>query len=164
MAAMDVKELMYLCWTEESSTVFRAKFDADLWKLVTDEIKDVYLCQTPKRPTRLSERSKLISEKIEVYRKTMVTFLCEIPSVKATSREISQTHVNSPYVFPVVTKGSVDQSTENIELTLCNVNRVIDETYEICRRKATEVLVWLLSDTNRCWNIEIPPLYPLHML
>ncbi|CAC5404088.1 unnamed protein product [Mytilus coruscus] len=160
MAAMDVKELMYLCWTEESSTVFRAKFDADLWKLVTDEIKDVYLCQTPKRPTRLSERSKLISEKIEVYRKTMVTFLCEIPSVKATSREISQTHVNCPYVFPV-TKGSVDQSTENIELTLCNVNRVIDETYEICRRKATEVLVWLLSDTNRCWNIEIPHFLPV---
>ncbi|CAC5400820.1 unnamed protein product [Mytilus coruscus] len=83
----------------------RAKFDADLWKLVTDEIKDVYLCQTPKRPTRLSERSKLISEKIEVYRKTMVTFLCEIPSVKATSREISQTDVNSPYVFPSCYEG-----------------------------------------------------------
>lgn len=140
---------------------FRAQFDADLWEIITCETKDVYLRDTPKRPTRLSEGSKVIAEKIEIYRKEKVEFLCEIPSLKATSNEISQTHERSPYIFPVTKEPDTNHVKENTELTFSNVIRILEETYEICRKKATEVLVWLLSDTDRCWNIEVPHSLPV---
>ena len=91
----------------------------------------------------------------------MVTFLCEVPSVRATNKEISQTHDQTPYVFPVVTMGSTVNTVDEIESTFQNVVRVLEETYEICRKKATEVVVWLLSDTDRSWNIEVPHSLPV---
>lgn len=76
-----------------------------------------------------------MAEKIEIYRKEKVEFLCEIPSLKATSYEISQTHERSPFIFPVTKEPDTNHVKENTELTFSNVIRILEETYEICRKK-----------------------------
>lgn len=44
---------------------------------------------------------------------------------------------------------------------LSSVSVALKEAYELNRKEATEVLVWLLSDTDRKWNAEIPHSVPV---
>lgn len=41
MVAFKTKDLLYVCWPDESTTVLRAKFDTDLWQMMETEIKEI---------------------------------------------------------------------------------------------------------------------------
>ena len=43
MAALDVNVLLYVCWTEESSTVIEVKMDDDLWNTIREESVSIYM-------------------------------------------------------------------------------------------------------------------------
>ena len=45
--------------------------------------------------------------------------------------------------------------------TLFHSKQVITESQQLCRKKAVEVLVWLLSDADRMWQAEIPHALPV---
>ena len=49
----------------------------------------------------------------------------------------------------------------DIDVLTTEIKSAINESYQICRQKATELLVWLLSDTDRCFNPEIPHSLPV---
>ncbi|CAC5388828.1 unnamed protein product [Mytilus coruscus] len=95
------------------------------------------------------------------YRKTCVEFLCEIPSIKCTSNGISQTTTETPYVFPLHVHRENEETESNIEIVLTESVYDIKESSQICRRKAREVLVWLLSDSDRQWHPEMPNSVPI---
>ncbi|CAC5372912.1 ARPC1A_B [Mytilus coruscus] len=92
MASTGTKELVYLSWSAESSTVFQVSFDEELWKMIIDEALSVYSTESPKRPTRISEAAKNIKRKLYSFKQEHTELLCEVKSAKATSLNISQSH------------------------------------------------------------------------
>lgn len=159
MACLQVDKLLYLSWSEESSTVFEAKFDKDLWDMIINESVALYESENPKRPTRLSPGSKDIKSKLSDYRNNSTKFLCEVSSVKGTSVALSQTQPLSPYIFPVQKLNIL--SEVDMPAVLTDTISALKESYQLCRKKASEVLVWLLNDTDRIWHPEIPNSLPI---
>ena len=116
----------------------------------------------PRRPTKVSPNAKDIEAKLYAYRQEHTTFLGELPSLKGTCFQISQTFSESPYIFPIPNPRVSDVNVDNlIDQAFVGARLTLKESYELCRKKATEVLVWLLSDTDRCWNPEIPHALPV---
>lgn len=159
MAAMRTEELIYLSWTEESSTAFRVTFDEELWNLITEEAVYLYSGNSPKRPTRKTDRSKIIKSRLTTFKEENTELLCEVKSIKATASNLSKTHEQTPFVFPIP---EIKETSElDINEIIAETKSVFKEAYDVCRKKATEVLVWLASDSDRVWNPEIPHALPV---
>ena len=75
--------------------------------------------------------------------------------MKGTNSNTAQTTNNSPYLFPITTLRNTDNSSE-LDLIMNTASSTIREVHEICRKKETEILVWVLSDTDRNWDPEVP--------
>ncbi|CAG2256016.1 unnamed protein product [Mytilus edulis] len=162
MASMNVEELIYLCWTDESSTVFRVHFDTDTWKLITEEAQNVYLKETPKCPTRLSAESKVIKERLHIFRENNCEFICEVASCKGERIGCSYLVDGSPYVYPTCnTEERNNLTVDEMDSIFSSINTCINEAYQICRKKATEVIVWILADTDRIFNPDVPYAIPI---
>ncbi|XP_071133796.1 uncharacterized protein [Mytilus edulis] len=162
MASMNVEELIYLCWTDESSTVFRVHFDTDTWKLITEEAQNVYLKETPKCPTRLSAESKVIKERLHIFRENNCEFICEVASCKGERIGCSYLVDGSPYVYPICnTEERNNLTVDEMDSIFSSINTCINEAYQICRKKATEVIVWILADTDRIFNPDVPYAIPI---
>ncbi|VDI84262.1 Hypothetical predicted protein [Mytilus galloprovincialis] len=94
------------------------------------------------------------------YNDNFTEFLCEVPSLKGTCTEIAQTIPESPYLFPIHIE-TISIPLNNMDILFTEIISSLREAFEICRKKASEVLVWLLSDTDRNWNEEIPHSLPI---
>ncbi|XP_062569232.1 uncharacterized protein LOC134231307 [Saccostrea cucullata] len=160
MASMNVSELLYVCWTEESSTVFRVTFDEDMLSRIFQQAVVLYSPDEPKRPTRLSLESKDIKEILVDYREKNCEFLCEISSMKGTKLGCSYVIDESPYIYPVCNLDTKDDS-EDFDDISNSVKSCIMDAFQVCRKKATEVLVWILADTNRIFSKGIPYSLPV---
>ena len=124
----------------------------------------MYFKENPKRPNRLSATSKAISEEIKSYRDTYTEFICEVPSVKGITAGITQIREDSPYVLPVTSlyeKASQPITQTEVEPVFTAAIACLKDAHEVCRKKATEVIVWILSDTDRCYDSQIPYSIPV---
>ena len=160
MASLETEELIYISWTEESSSVFIASFDEELWNMILEEAHTIYGKEHSKRPTRFSTKSKEIKAKFKEYKENFTRFICEVPSAKGTASALSQTTLQTPYVFSA-SFCEETSSCDDIEILATEIKGAIRESYQICRKKASEVLVWLLSDTDRLFHPEIPHSLPV---
>ena len=162
MNASRTKHLLYLCWSEKSSTVFRVENDEVLWNEMMVEAARIYGVDNPKRPTSVSEFSKGWKEHIKQWKLNKTEFIRQVPSLK--SIEINNTRnpsPQSPFYLPSPDICPKSLSPDFIRDTASCLEGLIDEAYQLSRKKATEVLVFLLSDVDRSWKPEIPHALPV---
>ena len=160
MKALGVEKLIYSSWSNESSTAFLVKFDAQLWTMIHDEVCRVYGNACVKRLSRISEESKLIRTAFETFTKRNVKFLGEFPSITARDSNITKTSATSPFVYPLTTC-QPPAKHDDMDNLVEEMQSALNETMQLSRRKATEVLVWMLSDADRFWHAEIPHALPI---
>ena len=81
--------------------------------------------------------------------------------------EVIQNEPDSPYTFATAhddfTQESTDPNTirSKLQSILNHAKECTSTLFKICRRKASEVNVWLLQDTDREWNAERPHSIPI---
>ncbi|KAK3100790.1 hypothetical protein FSP39_025403 [Pinctada imbricata] len=91
--AMKSKSQLLLCWSPESSTLFRVPFDKEIAdKILSEAVRDYY-ASTPKRQTKLSPEVKQLSKSVGDYVK-QCEFLGEFPSAKTLLMD-NQRHLKS---------------------------------------------------------------------
>ncbi|CAH1779699.1 unnamed protein product, partial [Owenia fusiformis] len=156
MASSGTDKLLYISWSEESSTCFIVHFDQNIWSDVEAECKMVYGDRKPKKPTRLSNTSKLLKEKIKSFRRTNVEFLCEVSSLTAVDNNVSVSSPTPkyPYIFNSSSREIQPYSNYSESDVLSKAEQALNTAYELSRKKSTEVLVWMLSTTDRLWDKE----------
>ena len=171
MAAMHVDECIYLSWSKHCSTVFRIKFDEMLWAEIKDEGERLYgnITETDKRKRRPKTLNapfrKKIQELMLSFMETKIEMLAELPSLyKADAHYVAPPSPvplveSTPYYsLPQPDNGESDLDMSSI---LFDSEVITTEAYELTRRKATEVVVWLMSDIDRLWHAEIPHSIPV---
>lgn len=133
-----------------------------MWTSIIQEADAVYFPDEPKRPTRLSSESKNIKENLLKYREKNCKFLCEISSVKGTRVGSFYDIEESPYIYPICSLiNPTDEVNNNIDVISNSVKSCIMDAFQVCRKKATEVLVWILADTDRIFSKGIPYALPV---
>lgn len=104
MKAYNCLELLFTCWSSESMTVFKAKFDDNLWLTYWNELIRLY-GENPTRPTRFAPIVKDLREMITQHVQNNVTLLGEFPSCSAVvinQPEYTSSSTNdNPYLKPI---------------------------------------------------------------
>lgn len=149
-------EHLYISWSKQSATVFRMKSNVNLLKKVLDEVNNLYYTEIPKRPTRIEAESRTI--KVEVKGEvSKAELLCEVPSVVAASKPATRQSTKSPYYQAVKTSSVTGTDLQITDVVQCIVKckKTVLEAYNFQKPVASEVLIYLLSDMDRTWKLEI---------
>ncbi|XP_053397710.1 uncharacterized protein LOC128556471 [Mercenaria mercenaria] len=163
MKALDVMSLIFICYTKESSTFFEVDFDEDLWLAIQDQAELLYGKEQPERPSRKSPVTSELKKKLLQFSETNVRLLSEIPSASMSSSNIDPvlSHNQSPYIdhgneSPSTPSVTGKDNLRELLTTLNESNDCVKIGYQLSRRKANEVMVWVLSNKDRHWSAEIP--------
>lgn len=156
LAGMKVKrtlKCLYISYSEESTTFMECKFDSDLWEHLWTETKKTYDYINPLKPSHLDANIGNIKASLQNYISQNVTFICELPSIKGfESDENINYRIKNPYK-----KGPVHVASEpDFQLIYsdifehCNKAKTMTEkSHELSRKKAGEILTFILSDSDR---------------
>ena len=145
-------------------SVFIVKFDDSLWQAIMDEAIQVYGSAKVTKPTRLSENSKLLKARLRDFNDSHVTFVMEVPALIAKKSEHNPTLTeiaNPPFLLPREKASASPATVPSIHQALLEAQCSVHSAYQLNRKQAVEVLVWLLSDVNRMWQPEIPHSVPI---
>ena len=146
-----------LCWSEESTTVFEIPTSDEI---VTDVLKEAQALVTSpmrRKPTKRSQKVLEISDKIGKHGQNCI-FLGEFPSINNTkSSEQRGVLENCPYKVNTAnaTPPDILISKDETYETLVKCITLIKNFMDLYNKKASEVVVFTLADSDRCWNKEI---------
>ena len=142
MASMNVNFLLFCSWSSDSMVVHLVEFDDTLWKKIESQSILTYGGNSVVIPKGRSPELKNIKERLVTFAKENVTLMCEVPSI-------------SLQADPKFTQDADVLSV--IKMTRTS----IEESHQLLRKRSSEILVWLLSDTDRLWHAEIPHSMPV---
>ena len=157
MRALNVQELYFLSYTDESTTVFKVYFDVDLWEDIYKRVINVSELTDINTLKKLPPDIQELKDKIKRFCKEKVCFIGEFPWAKATRIcDHPGTSSNSEDVGhhrqSDVTKAGTRKYNCPISQILTVIHELTDtvsEAHDISRQLASEVLVFLISDLNR---------------
>ncbi|CAG2194451.1 unnamed protein product [Mytilus edulis] len=164
MRSMGCQECIFLCWTEESTTVFKLRLNQRLIALIINESVDVFYSENDKPPSKLSSRAKEIKELCKDISNSS-TFIGEFPSVLGTlhTNELIIDQDNLPYQTFQTTTPTLkkDYCEKEMISTLVSASTVLKEAYQLNRKKASEVIPIMLSTVDRISNPETGHAQPI---
>ena len=164
MVPDEVSESMLLCWSSESSTVFSIKNDKDLWEKIQSEAEVLYATQKPIMPKKKQDATKELKDDIRQFIATNTMFVGEFKSVTAVQcshrnseerpRSVTDVHHSHQNGSPISTVNSV----LDIEAILRSSCSLITDAQGLTRSRATDVLVFMLSDLDRIKSNDDKPI------
>lgn len=156
MRAVQSKKLLFTCWAEQSITVFEVENDPMLWESCWLELTNLYGPDCTSRPKHFSEVSKTLKNSIRVFRDNNTKLCAEFPSIRVISGQTSTPeYVSGPYRIPEIhTYAEVEVLLETVLEVLSNLKQWHKETYNHLRCVASEILVFMVSDLNRIYDME----------
>ena len=165
-ALMPISEkLIYLCWTPESTTVFEISNSENVWSKIEAETKAVYYKQNPSIPTRISQTAKSIKADLSDLHSS-VQFLGEFPSKKAF--ETGDTERPRPDSRLLYHKEPMQKPRSSCVVTIKELKNIteivkpaISKSFNLRRNKASEVVIYILVDTDRLSKPDSIPLVPV---
>jgi hypothetical protein len=97
MAALQCTNMLFLSYTQESTTVFKVTFSESLWNKVWEELVALYGDNIPKRPSKLSKTVSALRNELKTFVVENTEFLVEIPSLvgRHCEHELSTQYLSS---------------------------------------------------------------------
>ena len=146
-----------LCWTKTSTTVFEIPSDPELVKDILTEVKTCYHTDVIRKPTRRSRKAIAISEKVDNHRKSC-QLLGEFPSICRIIRGTENFDVRDGYPYKIHEKtvdGESLVTTGDACKMLLQCITTMKNAIDLYNKKASEVVVFTLADSDREWSQEI---------
>ncbi|KAK3085331.1 hypothetical protein FSP39_001627 [Pinctada imbricata] len=162
MHAYQCKQLLFTCWSTQSTTAFSVRFDDDLWEECWTELIRVY--EEKERPTRFSEKAKSLKERVKEFNKNNVDFIGEFLSCNAMKNSAEDgKSLDVGYYKSTLSK---EKDIDNVLLsslrdTLLLVQKWFDATYSVLRTVASEILVFMVNDLDRMHHVEFNNSHPI---
>lgn len=158
MHVLRTETLFFICYTEESTTVFEIYFDRDLWQDINECIVNTYGSCDLQIMKKLPPQTANLKEKVKRFCKENVTFIAEIPSVKVSKvcahQAVSGNFNEIGYNLHGETSdgknvGNIKCTVSDMITNIHDTRDAVAEAYSLCRQLANEVLVFLISDLDR---------------
>lgn len=93
-------------------------------------------------------------------------FVCELPSIKGKSCAHDVVDAKPSFHLHQTVENTAHEQEFDLDETFFKAKQVISEAFQLCRRRATEVMVFMGSDLDRMANFgcghSIPIAYGLH--
>lgn len=118
MYALGAEELLFVCYSSESTTFMKATFCQKLWDSLSSEIVSVF-GPNAIRPKRKSDKVPELSNMIAEYLDSKVQFLGEVLSVKAVNCAGRESSIHNPHCT------HTDKSEENSKCMKMPETRIV---------------------------------------
>lgn len=153
MKAHSCSKALFVSHSPESTVIHLVENDTQLWAKVEEEVCGMYSTASPKARVRVSDNLKEIRTGIKSFIKTNVTIIGEFPSLTMMDVErLNDASPSSPFLFsPYVDETQGDEIQDLHQQSLA----LVEHAHLLARRKASEVLAFVLSDTDREYNPEM---------
>ena len=161
MNALKVDQLFFLSYSKESMTVHLAEFDEELWCAIFAEIQSLDLDHLPKRK-KLSVES--LKPKIERYQTQKVKIIAEVKSKTAKICDHSPDTWDGNRIFhnnDDEFELDKENNLKDVLKTFITCKELISKCHKLCVQKASEVMVFLVSDLDRTYKAEKVHAYPI---
>lgn len=152
--------LLLLCWTKESSTLFKVQYDAELWHEILRICVNIYCGENVRRPSKVQDHN--LKARLSTFVEHNTRLLAEVKSVSASPCSHLNSSENATGFKHFFTHSCRDdQSMSNLNYsvqsacnTYYNLKNGIKDAHEKTKNGCTEILVWVVSDLNRHYNPE----------
>ena len=155
MKVLDLDIGLYVSCSKQSLVVIIVRFDDELFNMIWSRITSMFDKIDIKMASKLSIENKEIAKCIELYIKTKCKILCEVPVLRCTVGPLTPSDSMKVYSFGSGKQENVvsDEDIKHEIIEMCkDVTILLQECYEMQRKKATEVLLFLLNDTDRMYS------------
>jgi len=157
MYALDCRKLWFLSYSKSSTTLCTLEFDFNMWLDLWCLAEELYGDPKPKRPVGLHPIAKHLRSVIKEFARQNSKFIMEVPSIELSEQYESWTSdvYNEAYMR---SKQRVieDHDDMAINVELCAILKrcttALLRAQHLERRKATELMFFVLSDTDRGIN------------
>ena len=152
--AHNLDEALYVTVTKDAVTVVELLGLQSIWDDALSIMVDLYGVQNIKQPIKLHPGVRQLCEDLTEYVKFNTRLICEVPLLKGIESQLLLEPDTDPacaYKMPPDFEEEIlqiSQITETIEVLASEAEGVIQDSYNLSRSKATEVLVFMCSDTN----------------
>ena len=159
-----VHKAWYVCYTEESTVLSKVQFNKSVWLQLWEYIKELYDKPNSKKPFRRDPKSDILKDTLQNYIQSNSRLIAGVPSITGEEGLFAGYDITSPYriSLPIV------RSTFNkLDVVNCissmtdGANTIPEEAYELNRSPATEILAFILTDTNRSKKKDTIPHVPI---
>ena len=99
MVALQTDLLIYVSYSQESTTFHKVHFSQSLWDAIWSEVKELYDVANPVKNKKCRLQSKRIKEDISKFLSNNVEFICEIPSLYLTDSGLTRLDAGSPFTY-----------------------------------------------------------------
>ena len=152
MFVFDSDVSLFVTKARNSVIVKRVAMDTDLWESQSEVLTNFYDTLFLKKPNKFHENRNILKEDIKKFAEVNTQCIMELPLVKC----VDTTAHDIDGIGPFKKHNSIIQRTVNIEEFKVNVQNVLTNTLcvikdaqNICRHKASEILIFMLSDSDR---------------
>lgn len=153
MVVLETNALIYVSYSKQSTTFFNVQFDWELWDMLMVEITHLYDQPHPLPPKKMRQAVQVLKTKFQNFVAKNVTFLCEFPSIELEDSGYSQICKDIPFQFADHKLEHDEQVTvDEAILTTENALKVVDNGHNLLRKRAMEVMVWVLTIKTEVGN------------
>ena len=136
--SLNVQSLLYLCWTQDESMVFKVERDSVFFQNAMKMAIDIYCTEKPRKPTKLPPGLKEFREELLEKCKS-VEMVGQFKSV------LEDTNVCNEYF-------DAEMKIDDLSKLLEKLSESQAWFYEIKREKASEAMVFLCCGLDRIWE------------
>ena len=164
MKAKEVKCTWYASYSKQSLVLLQLDMDEEVWDetyKILCQMYDKEVIEKPKNKVKHKEDLKPI---LQNYLDANTKVLVEVRSMEMDDNTSNREKGEGPYYVPAVpnvrkvSKSSIASKLKSICHTTCDL---VKEAYELQRRKATKILAFVISDTDRIHDGEHPNQIPI---
>ena len=152
MFVFDSEVSLFVTKSHNSVIVKRFVMDSDLWEEQTGILTNFYDTLFLKKPHKFHENRNTLKENVKQFAERNSQCILEVPLVKCVDTSTPDIDGIGPFrKHKQINHQSVNSDEFKVNLlnvlsdTLC----VIKDAHNICRHKASEILIFMLSDSDR---------------
>ena len=165
MRTLGCTKLLYLCYTQDASTVFEVTWNQELWDLMWQRIVEIFAVDTVTKQKRaVSHLVKQLTKQIDDFIENQTRFVGEFPSVRGKPCSHGSQTNSGVYIGEHqadVNTGNEHISVNDMDEMLYQAESCIKEAYQLCRLPAKEVVIALISDMDRVKTSDAPHATPV---
>ena len=165
MNATNSDVLLFASCSPESMAISYVDNCDITWKSLWNLARECYADLTVTKPSVLHGQIPILKEDLKEYAKKKSTFVLEIPVLTGLDRQLEQRHSQDnlyKYVDDLSAESVHGESVNKEMFDLCQeAYKVIVKAHNLQRRKASEVLLFVCTDSDREFNKDKPTSIPI---
>ena len=137
----------------DDSVVFK-KIDKgeSIWDLESEILVDFYGCNPKKKPTKFHKSRNKMKEEGKFFARAHCEIISELPLLFGVEDNLNPRNGTSPYrQSGIISAEDVDYNdlVEKINILMAEAKCVVKDSHNICRQKSSEILIFMLSDSDQ---------------